>query len=275
MVSGSSPAPKTHPSSVGLSERYVQLLMTGLRATLLKGDRINADWETVLPEITHSINTRKLRVHGFTPSELLFGFNPRHGEFDLGVRDLTVTAALCETLVPYEIDGPNDATIRNIALRLAHLDEICGLAASRTIEEANKPAGKKAQWEALQENDLVLLRRFEVDKNKGKKLAARWEGPYLLTDLSWHKRSGRLRDINTGEVVRVRKGGLRERCHVNDMKLFVPREGRWIGFDGDKKPKGLGAACSQKARTGFVGLLDFGRTCAAGRDLVDLLRVFP
>jgi len=30
------PAPKTHPSSVGLSERYVQLLMTSLQATLQK-----------------------------------------------------------------------------------------------------------------------------------------------------------------------------------------------------------------------------------------------
>jgi hypothetical protein len=88
---------------------------------------------------------------------------------------------------------------------------------------------------------------------------------YRFTDLSWHKCSGRLRDINTGEVVRVRKGGLRERCHVNDIKLFVPREDRWIGFDKDLRGvHGLG--------TGFVGVLDHGRTWAAGKDLVDLLR---
>ena len=103
------------------------------------------------------------------------------------------------------------------------------------------------------------------------KLAARWDGPYLLTDLSWHKRSGRLRDVNTGEVVRVRKGGLRERCHVNDIKLFVSREDRWIGYDGDKR----GTAGSQGGRTSFVGLLDFGRGCAPGMDLVDLLWASP
>ena len=56
-----------------------------------------------------------------------------------------------------------------------------------------------------------------------------------MVDLSWHKRSGRLRDIQTGEILKIRKGGLRERCHVNDMKLFVPREGRWLCFDKDLK----------------------------------------
>ena len=180
---------------------------------------------------------------------------------------MTVMTALCDALVPYGLDGPDDseAATRNFAMRLAQLDEVRERASTRSISEATKQVEWGVLWEPLHEGDLVLLRRFEVDRNKGMKLAARWEGPYELTDLSWHKRSGRLRDINTGEVVRVRKGGLRERCHVNDMKLFVPREDRWIGYDGDK-----GTQKEPARGTNFVGVMEYGRRWAAGRDLVDL-----
>ena len=43
-------------------------------------------------------------------------------------------------------------------------------------------------------------------------------------DLEFHNNSGRLQDITTGEIVRVQKGGLKERVHVNDLKLFVQRD---------------------------------------------------
>ena len=76
----------------------------------------------------------------------------------------------------------------------------------------------------LQEGDLVLFCRFEVAKSHGLKLESQWEGPYRLVQLSHHRRSGRLQDIETGEIVKVRKGGLRERVHVHDLKLFVRRD---------------------------------------------------
>ena len=87
----------------------------------------------------------------------------------------------------------------------------------------------EGRWQKLRDGDLVLLRRFEGDKHKGRKLEAKWEGPYLLGDVSWHGRTGRLIDIQSGEVVRVRKGGLWERCHLDDMKLFVPFDAKILG----------------------------------------------
>lgn len=54
------PAPKTHPSSVGLAERYVQLLMTGIRTTLQGTDTSLDSWTAVVQQAVHSINTRKL-----------------------------------------------------------------------------------------------------------------------------------------------------------------------------------------------------------------------
>ena len=55
---------------------------------------------------------------------------------------------------------------------------------------------------------MILLCCFEVAKYKGRKLEAKWKGPYLLGEIAWHGRIGRLIDIQSGEVVRVRKGGL-------------------------------------------------------------------
>ena len=71
------PAPKSHPSSVGLAERYVQLLMTALRTTIISQKGAGDTWDRFIPSTVHAINTRTLRVHGYTPSELLLGFNPR------------------------------------------------------------------------------------------------------------------------------------------------------------------------------------------------------
>ena len=73
------------------------------------------------------------------------------------------------------------------------------------------------------DGDLVLLRRFLLDQRRGSKLEPRWEGPYVLSDLAWHGKSGGLRDFNTGEVVRVKKGALCDRVHLNDLKVYLRR----------------------------------------------------
>ena len=76
----------------------------------------------------------------------------------------------------------------------------------------------------LAAGDLVLLHRFEVAKHHGMKLESPWEGPYRLVDIAFHNNSGRLQDLTTGEIVRVRKGSQKERVHINNLKLFVQRD---------------------------------------------------
>ena len=69
-----------HPSSVGLAERYVQLVMGILRRRIQGG---NKDlWDKLLASAVQTLNTRGIKVHGFTPSELLLGYNPRSGPKD-------------------------------------------------------------------------------------------------------------------------------------------------------------------------------------------------
>ncbi|OGE53873.1 hypothetical protein PENARI_c007G07174 [Penicillium arizonense] len=42
-------------------------------------------WSQVLREASPSMNTRLVRVHGYTPAELLLGFNPRTRLYDTGI----------------------------------------------------------------------------------------------------------------------------------------------------------------------------------------------
>ena len=62
------PAPKTHPSSVGLLERYVQLVLYGIWKIVVSGGEI-LRWSEYLDQVVHSMNTREVQVHGFTPAE--------------------------------------------------------------------------------------------------------------------------------------------------------------------------------------------------------------
>lgn len=71
---------------------------------------------------------------------------------------------------------------------------------------------RRAEIYQPQEGDLVLLRRFAVDKDKGRKLETRWEGPYRIAKITKSGVSVRLEDLSTG----VRKG----RYSVDDVKVY-------------------------------------------------------
>ena len=69
-------APITHPSSVGLLERYVRMMIGQLRTRCVAAGSLDG-WSLYVKDSLLSINTRMIRVHGFSPAELLLGFNPR------------------------------------------------------------------------------------------------------------------------------------------------------------------------------------------------------
>ena len=169
-------------------------------------------WDTLIPSAVQTLNTRGVKVHGYTPAELLLGYNPRAGPLD----DITAHIIL---------DGLDGSAH---GLRLTNLDEKRELARKRTVamalEREEREQEKQMVGVELRQGDLVLLRRFQVAKHHGLKLESQWEGPYRLVDVSYHQRSGRLQDLESGDIIRVRQGGLRERVHVNDLKLFVRRD---------------------------------------------------
>ena len=60
----------------------------------------------------------------------------------------------------------------------------------------------------------MLLRQLALDGSKGSKLEPRWIGPYLATKIK--NNTTILRELKTGELV--------GRHHLNNIKIFIPRE---------------------------------------------------
>ena len=67
----------------------------------------------------------------------------------------------------------------------------------------------------------MLLRRAALDNRYDKKLEARWEGPFRLADIAHHGRSGRLYDLTTGQLVKTKPSGLKDRIHLDDLRVYV------------------------------------------------------
>ena len=66
----------------------------------------------------------------------------------------------------------------------------------------------------------MLIRRFILDQSRGIKLEPRREGTYGLLDFAWLGKSGLLWDLNTSEVVRVKKGALSNSVHLNNLTIY-------------------------------------------------------
>jgi hypothetical protein len=105
---------------------------------------------------------------------------------------------------------------------ITHIDENRWKAQNQQRKRAQIKSDDNEKWTTLKNGDLVLLRRFETDFNRSLKLEPRWEGPYNPGDISYHGKSGRLFDITAGQLVKVRKSGAREKCHINNLKLSLP-----------------------------------------------------
>jgi hypothetical protein len=220
------PAPKSHPSSVGSIEKYVQLILYGMRRHTLLVDRGKYLWDRYLPLVVNSINDRVLKVHGYSPSQLLCGITPRRSGWDITPAQEHIADSLTRL---YENDPYfNSLAIEesNVAIRQASIDEARARGLDR-LERSHHSIvarqSRKARWTAPKVADLVLMRNIPRDGQRGHKLQARWEGPYLLDGIHPNGRAGRLRDIHSAVLVKVKASGAKERVHLDDVKVFIPR----------------------------------------------------
>lgn len=261
------PAPITHPSSVGLAEKYMHLLMTGLRTAIQGGiHQVEVpqgltglgQWSYFLPMVVFAINNRTVRVHGYTPAQLLFGFTPRGYPEDFTLRDeLIAYTGLVEERIaewmneretekwPGEVVGQEPMRLEtddpreeyeyqnnHIWLRNAVVEEERSTAVQRIIhqqsliEARHREKNNNRHQEPPVVGDLVLLRSFIVDKDKGKKLSPRWEGPYLVYKKGRSGVSLTLRDLNTDKI----KG----RYSLDSVKLYISRDRRMSEGPGEK-----------------------------------------
>jgi hypothetical protein len=201
--------------------------------TPLLGDGVDlTTWSDFIPGIVTAMNERTVKAHGFAPASLILGFDRVHQRFDMSVRDVMIGSHVGASLGPLldaatapSGDQPLDQDHRQAAMdHLDRIEEKREAAALNLMHYEKTAAKEKARWDAPKDGDLVLLRRMALDGRKTDKLEARWEGPFRLGDLAHHGRTGRLYDMNTGALVKVKPGGLKDRCHLDDLRVFLPRE---------------------------------------------------
>lgn len=74
--------PIGHPSSTGLMERGVQGMIGFLRAKTIEHGAVGG-WSNLVKEGAFFINTKFQRIQGFSPLELMLGFEPQQMHYDL------------------------------------------------------------------------------------------------------------------------------------------------------------------------------------------------
>lgn len=218
-------APITNPRSVGLSERYVQLILAGLQTKIAAEAASDLQamerWDEYLDPVVHSINTRVLKVHGYTPSQLFLGFNVH-----MHALDVTLVEELRREQMRRSPPDLGDIGTQEWDLRLACIEEIRELTRERVLLDQEEAELRAAipRYLAPQQGDLVLRRRFQVDKSLGMKLHTKWDGPFRLSRIAKQGVSGDLEDLKTGRFV--------GRYAFEALKVFVPREINVEGSEG-------------------------------------------
>ena len=181
-------------------------------------------WSEYLDPVVHCMNTREVRVHGFTRADLLFQYNPVRHHHEFTVRDHQAAQELQDRHHPWDNREDEDFLGPQQDVHLAGWDEYMEDARQRYLTRFAEHRGRKGQFPAPKEGpDLVLLQCAALNNRYDKKLEACWEGPFHLDDLAHHRRSGRLYDITTGALVKTKPSGLEDRIHLDDLKVYVPR----------------------------------------------------
>ena len=199
-------------------KRYVRLVLTGLRTVLAHENRQLEHWDLYLDTVVFAINNRILRVHGFTPLQLFVGMSPRSRVEDITVRDETVGALLAGKKFDEEVGR------WHVWMSVAEREERHELARESILDEQERQIEarqreleqRRAEVWQPRAGDLVLLRRFAVNKDKGRKLEPKWEGPYRISKVTKSGVSVWLEDVCTG--------GKKGRYSVDDIKIYLVRE---------------------------------------------------
>lgn len=215
-------APISHPQSVGLAERYVQVVLNIFRAILQHHPELILYWDELLQTVIRAMNTRYIKTFGFSPAELLLGFNPVYvkgvDEYENIIRSAAISTRIDE-LMKGEGFSVEEAAYK---ARLSALDELRDRSVKARFERGETTARSTAakirtlEEKVIKKGCLVLLRRLAQDKSHSHKLEAKWEGPYRVKKMAEHGQSAYIEDMHSG----VTKG----RYHVNALKMFMTGE---------------------------------------------------
>jgi hypothetical protein len=95
------PAPKTHPQSVGLSQRYVRLILGAMQVRLKADPQKIPNWALEAGFAVRGINIRFSRVNGYSSAILMLGYTLIQQHLDQSPRDYLVSNLLTDLRLDY------------------------------------------------------------------------------------------------------------------------------------------------------------------------------
>ena len=199
----------SHPQSVGLSERYVQMIMGRIRLKCIEMGT-SKNWGLLLKDALIDINTRCVLIHGYTPSQILLGFNattsrrPIVGGPPEAMDQDSTNTSLGEETIHVHMDR-RDEQNQTASQKLAR------------NQDQQKPKASRG-YRQPKAGDLVLVRDIQLAKEKGKKFEPRWSTPRVLERISKSGVSGHVRHLHDPP-------GRTKRFHLDDLIPYVSRSG--------------------------------------------------
>ena len=132
----------SHPQSLGLSERYVQMVMGRIRLRCISAGTSKA-WSLLLKDAPIDINTHCIRIHGYMPSEILLGFNATTSRRAVIGKGLSAGSAGNNWVRDDELPEPDEDTIHLYMDQREERGAIAGqkLAASQDQRKPNPTRG--------------------------------------------------------------------------------------------------------------------------------------
>ena len=176
--------------------------------------RSSKNWGLYVKDAIIDVNTRCVHIHGYTPSEILLGFdavtsreniigevdNNDNGQGNWTTTDDIPTAD--EDTIHVYIDRRSEISL-SANERLAQSQD--------SLRPKVSPGYKKPKA-----GDLVLVHNIQLAKEKGKKLEPRWSTPRLLEQLSKSGVSGHVRHLHDPP-------GKTKQFHIDDLVPYISR----------------------------------------------------
>lgn len=202
---------------MGFVEKNVQLAISQVRKWVLdRGPGAKTNWGRGIPEVLPPINSRLIRLYGFTPAEIMLGFVPEWKITKTKKDEPEMVPGAMEEALQEDFnvmeEGPDGLKIERL---VGEREERQTLVVRSISENHTQQGGRtRAQWTQPQVGDLVLVRDCEKDKHHGRKLDARWIGPRILTEITSSGVSGFVQELYGEEV---------KKYHLDDLKTYCPR----------------------------------------------------
>lgn len=167
-------------------------------------------WYADVKDGTFFMNTKSVRIHGYSPSELMLGYEPQKLHFDTKL--ITQPVNETEGMQRMEIEeAPEHQRQIYLALRNERRQTVRELTSFVAYHHS-----KRNRLQRLPKaEDLVIVRHHAVDNQRGRKLKPRWLGPRLLIGLTPSK--------NSEYVQELHGDGAAKRYHLNDILLYKER----------------------------------------------------